>query len=274
MELNNLAEQRVPLTSRDKYVFNMDDVGSDIFGKHLKDFNATGRNFSYDWMKCFTPGGKCNWKWYLGYCPSCDILDYTVKFSFFTEGILERKRTELNECFGCCKYDTNSWRWYPRHEIDHVQVDSKSHNRCCGFCHVGPCALWCENNHTYVDIITRDEIVAGTSDATKKVSLKFSPEEAEAFFVYCQNYTYNTNFHAARVYNMEFLKNVCSDKYNIGPSDWVNYYLSTNGEINRPPIPHNPIAAKTSALPAAGGGQKGPCDQCCQQACCRGMCGM
>jgi hypothetical protein len=262
--------------SHHKFVFPLEEIGDDIMGKHLKDFEATGKSFSCT---------EC--KEYLCYCsPTCDVIDVSIKYSFFTEGILERKRQKVNECFGLCKYDDNTWRWYPRQEIERVSVDVNAHSRCCGMCACSIWAGWCQKSHTLVDIVTRTEASTGVNDATwgrvffreKRVSLKMTPDEAEAFFLYCHNYTYNTNYQAARIFNMEFLKNVTNSKYNISPTDWVNYYLSTTGEDKRPPIPHSTmrpggggIAAAAAAAPAKGGSGGAGLDQCAQ--CCGSCCG-
>jgi len=206
---------------------------------------------------------------------------------FFTEGILERKRQEISECFGCCDKDNNTWRWYPRQEIDHVQVDNESHSKCCGYCHNGHCCTgWCAKSHTLVDIVTREEAASGVNETAfggfggvkKRVSLKLTPDEAESFFVYCQNYTYNTNYHAGRIYNMEFLKAVTSEKYDITPSDWVNYYLSTSGEVNRPPVGYPTYRGSSGGGMMGGGGSGGggggggggSCGSCggCAKMCC------
>jgi len=264
MDFKALENERL---LKSKFVFPLEDPPTDVFGKHLKDFEATGHSFELNVMDC---------KWYLACAPSCDVIDVTVKYSFFTEGILERKRQEVSECFGCCEKDSNTWRWYPRHEVDHVQVDTEAHSRCCGYCHNGHCCTgWCARSHTVVDIVTRTEASTGANDSqwggkmkNKRVSLKLTPDEAEIFYVYCQNYTYNTNYHAARVYNMEFLKNVTSSKYQISPTDWVNYYLSSSGEKGRPPIPHmmgNKGGGGGGIMSGGGGGGDGgggPCDSC------------
>jgi hypothetical protein len=250
---------------RSKFVFPLDDPPTDVFGKHLKDFEATGHSF-----ECCEIDMPC----------LCSTVDVSVKYSFFTEGILERKRQEISECFGCSEKDLNTWRWYPRHEIDQIKVDTDAHSRCCGLCHFGPCAGWCAKSHTIVDVVTRYEASTGVNDAqwggsmkkNKKVSLKLTPDEAEIFYVYCQNYTYNTNYHAARVYNMEFLKGVCSDKYQVTPTDWVNYYLSSNGEHNRPPVPqiHGARYGDGGSGGGGGGRQPNPCDNFCGP--CAGVC--
>jgi hypothetical protein len=191
----------------------------------LKDYEAQGNS----WL--FLP------KAWLGSLCSCDKVEIRIKYSFFTEGILEAKTTKSNECFGCMTNEVFSWQFYPRHLIDHVQVDTENSSKCFG------CCSFCVKQHTLVDIVTRSEaanpetsitgnISSLLSGKTKKVSLRMSGDEAHQFFLYCQNYTYNTNFQASRIYNMEFLKTLGENKYAITPTDWVNYYLSHNkGEL-------------------------------------------
>jgi len=261
-----------------KYVFSQEEPPTDVFGKHLKDFEATGKS-------CLTPP-----KLWLGGLCSYDSIEVTVKYSFYTEGVLERKRSKVDECWTCCVNDNNTWKFYPRHLIDHIQIDNLNTSRCCGFtC----CAcVECASHNTLIDIVTRTEISTGVSDATagvfgcvggltgccsgqtSTVALKIDMEEAEKLYLYCQNYTYNTNYQPSRIYNMEFLKTVGENKYAITPSDWVNYFLSTSAQGFRAagsPVPFGGVnlnhASSAVIGGAASGGNSGMMATCCP--CCK-----
>jgi len=229
--------------------------------------------------------------WMAGFC-SYDTISLTVKYSFYTEGILERKRSKVNECWGCCVNDNYTWKFYPRHEIDHIQVDNLNVARCCGICNCS--CLECASHNTIVDIVTRMEVATGVNDpgastdggcaggvkgcfsgASHAVALKMENDEAEAFYLYCQNYTYNTNYQPTRIYNMEFLKTIGENKYAITPTDWVNYFLSSNGPGFREgqrPAPQGTVnfsrALGGGALGGGGGGIGGglvnTCCCCCK----------
>jgi len=234
-----------------QYVFGLEDVPDNIYGKHLKDYEAQGNAWMFlpkPWMPCMC---------------TCDRVEIRIKYSFFTEGILESKTHKTNECFNCFTNESYSWVFYPRHLIDHVQVDTENSTKCFGIC------SFCVKKHTLVDIVTRDEaanpetsfsgnISVLLSGKTKKVSLKMNGDEAHQFFLFCQNYTYNTNFQASRIYNMEFLKTLGESKYAITPTDWVNYYLSHHkGELygfkkDALAIPHPSF--NCNEKPASGGG--------------------
>jgi hypothetical protein len=210
------------------YVFALDGVRDDVYGKHLKDYEATG--------KVFQPVPK----WWLANFCSCDTIEIKIKYSFYTEGILEQKKTKSNQCFTCCIDENYTWKFYPRHLIDHVQVDNDKKSRCFGCCDNS----FCKHDHTLVDIVNRSEVASGVNDPmatlagcsnmcgkSSQVALQMNADEAQQFYLFCQNYTYNTNFQASRIYNMEFLKTLGENKYAITPTDWVNYYIShTKGE--------------------------------------------
>jgi len=263
-----------------KYVYSQEEPPTDVFGKHLKDFEATGKS-------CVTAPKP----WLGGIC-SYDTIEVTVKYSFYTEGVLERKRSKVDECWTCCVNDNNTWKFYPRHLIDHIQIDNLNTSRCCGFtC----CSCFeCASHNTLVDIVTRTEVATGVNDAaagvmgcvggitgccgghSSVVALKIDMEEAEKLYLYCQNYTYNTNYQPSRIYNMEFLKTIGENKYAITPSDWVNYFLSTSAQGFRAggmPIPFGGVnlsrPAPTGVIGGAsggggGGGGMGGCCPCCK----------
>jgi len=107
------------------------------------------------------------------------------------------------------------------------------------------------------------------------VALKIDMEEAEKLYLYCQNYTYNTNYQPSRIYNMEFLKTIGENKYAITPSDWVNYFLTTSaaGFRQGAPVPYGGVNLSRAASAvmgggtAMGGGDAGGMATCCP--CCK-----
>jgi len=252
--------------NEEKYVFPLSDIPTDIFGRHLKDYKAVGKTV------IFPP------KWWLCYFCSYDLLDVEVTYSFYTEGVLEIKRNKIVECWGCCKNDLHTWRFVPRQNIDHIKVDHRDIKRCCGLT-CGRCCE-CSVNNTLVDIVTRQEVANGVNEQNEQVlqcwgypravAVKMDVEESQNFYLYCQNYTYNTNFHSARIYNMEFLKTIGEGKYSINPNDWVNYYVSTGLMTETKPVPQGRLGARLGLPGAASAGKAG---DCCGTGGCGGCCG-
>jgi len=214
--------------SRRKYVYFPSDVDEQAYGKRLKEFVLNGD---------------------INYCSLEGFVQNKVELSytFYTEGVVESRRMLRDDCFGCNVKDDYSWKFYPRWEIKEIKVENKSKQ-----------AIWCcGNSHrVFVDVVTAAAGVAGIFGVVnncysscagqcqyKYIAAELTPEETAMFQFYCNQYLYNTMFDPERVYTLEFLKKLQSDKNSIAAADWNNFMISnqTFEQFKGNPVPQGKV---------------------------------
>jgi len=228
MELEKLENKK----RKNKYVFlPSEDTVEDCFGTKMK-----GGEFD---LKGYEQGGGC-----FG-----GKNKMTVKYIFYTEGILEIKRVSifsLTQCFRSTKIF--NWKFYPRSHIQKIEVSNITDQQC---------GCFGSTDQALFKIITTGESDTTDSDvfgfdsccgfgASKYVAVKMTPEATENLYFFSQNYLFYQEFNPLKIYGQEFLKTITSGKYNINPTDWMNYMISARegGLLSPVPIPQPIVVIK------------------------------
>jgi len=250
----NPSDKETLIPKVNNYVYPTNEtVGQEGWGTHLRDFELAGDRSRID-FECVQ--GSC------GYCIWNNKVS-NVKFSFYSEGLLQIARRKTNSCFGLCSREDYQWQFFPRYEIDYIKIENATTTCCCccadpdvttisvvKFKHTDSLEKGCyEILGQCLSQFTQQNCCQKMMDTIQSkppdhfVEVNISPQTAEEFFNYAQNYLYNRDYDPERVFRHHYLSTSAK-------ADWHKFLWRTDEieRMNKDSVGRLPIA-RTMTVP-------------------------